>query len=67
MPKRTINFDTVCKTGLALPGVEERTAYGSPALILGYDFLLGAFTNGTAPNSNAALGRIAPNNTAVEK
>ena len=32
MPKRTINFDTVRSIGLALPRVEERTAYGSPAL-----------------------------------
>lgn len=29
---RTITFDTVRKIGLALPGVEESTAYGSPAL-----------------------------------
>jgi hypothetical protein len=28
----TINFDSVRKIGLALPGVEESTAYGSPAL-----------------------------------
>ncbi len=28
----TINFDTVRKIGLALPGVEVGTAYGSPAL-----------------------------------
>jgi hypothetical protein len=28
----TISFDTVRKIGLALPGVEERTAYGAPAL-----------------------------------
>jgi hypothetical protein len=32
MPKSTINFDMVCKVGLALPGVEASTAYGSPAL-----------------------------------
>jgi hypothetical protein len=32
MPGRTIDFDTVRKIGLALPGVEEITAYGSPAL-----------------------------------
>jgi hypothetical protein len=32
MPRRTINFDTVRKIGLALPGVEASTAYGSPAL-----------------------------------
>jgi len=28
----TINFDTVTKIGLMLPGVEESTAYGAPAL-----------------------------------
>ena len=32
MPKNTIDFDTVRKIGLTLPGVEESTAYGSPAL-----------------------------------
>jgi hypothetical protein len=32
MPRRAINFDTVRKIGLALPGVGESTAYGSPAL-----------------------------------
>jgi hypothetical protein len=32
MRRSTINFDTVRKIGLALPGVEESTAYGSPAL-----------------------------------
>jgi len=32
MPRSSINFDTVRKIGLALPGVEEGTAYGSPAL-----------------------------------
>ena len=32
MPRTKINFDTVRKIGLALPGVEESTAYGSPAL-----------------------------------
>jgi hypothetical protein len=32
MPKSTINFDTVRKIGLALPGVEASTAYGAPAL-----------------------------------
>ena len=32
MPRSAINFDTVRKIGLALPGVEESTAYGSPAL-----------------------------------
>ena len=32
MRKGTIDFDTVRKIGLTLPGVEESTAYGSPAL-----------------------------------
>jgi hypothetical protein len=32
MPKRTINFDTVRSIGLAMPGVEESTTYGQPAL-----------------------------------
>ena len=32
MPKSTINFDTVRDIGLKLPGVEESTAYGQPAL-----------------------------------
>ena len=32
MKKKTISFDTVREIGLALPDVEEGTAYGSPAL-----------------------------------
>jgi hypothetical protein len=32
MPRSTINFDTVRTIGRALPGVEESTAYGAPAL-----------------------------------
>ena len=32
MPRSTINFDTVRNIGLVLPGVEESTAYGVPAL-----------------------------------
>jgi hypothetical protein len=32
MPRSTINFETVRNIGLALPGVEESTAYGLPAL-----------------------------------
>jgi len=34
MPKTTSDFERVRKIGLALPGVEEGTAYGSPALRL---------------------------------
>jgi hypothetical protein len=32
MPRSTINFDTVRRIGLALPGVEESEGYGQPAL-----------------------------------
>jgi hypothetical protein len=32
MSKITVNFDTVRDIGLKLPGVEESTAYGVPAL-----------------------------------
>ena len=32
MPRSTTDFDTVRNIGLALPGVEESTAYGFPAL-----------------------------------
>jgi hypothetical protein len=32
MVRRTIDYETVRKIGLALPGVEESTAYGFPAL-----------------------------------
>src|ERR1019366_9537741 len=34
MPRSTTDFHTVRKIGLALPGVEESTAYGFPALKL---------------------------------
>jgi hypothetical protein len=32
MPNSAVTFDTVRKIGLALPGVEESTIHGSPAL-----------------------------------
>ena len=32
MPRSAVNFDTVRNIGLALPGVEESTAYGQRAL-----------------------------------
>jgi len=34
MRKNKVDFDTVRKIGLTLPGVEESSAYGSPALKL---------------------------------
>lgn len=35
MPRRAIDFDTVRQLGLALPGAEEGTTYGTPALKVG--------------------------------
>jgi hypothetical protein len=35
MAKARVDFDTVRKIALALPGVEDSTAYGSPALKVG--------------------------------
>jgi hypothetical protein len=32
MPRKSIGFETVRKIGLALPGAEEGTAFGMPAL-----------------------------------
>jgi len=32
MPRKKLSFESVKSIGLALPGVEESTAYGSPAL-----------------------------------
>lgn len=34
MPSRAVTFDTVRQIALAMPGVEESTAYGQPALKL---------------------------------
>ena len=35
MPRRRMTFETVRRIGLTLPGTEEGTAYGSPALTVG--------------------------------
>jgi len=35
MPRRRIDFDTVRKIGITLPGVEASTAWGAPALKVG--------------------------------
>ena len=48
MPRGAINFDTVRKIGLALPGVEESTAYGSPALKVRGKLLAGVPTHHSA-------------------
>jgi hypothetical protein len=52
MPRTKIDFDVVRKIGLTLPGVEESTAYGSPALKLRGKILAGIAVNRSAePNS----------------
>jgi hypothetical protein len=48
MPRNTINFDTVRKIGLTLPGVEESTAYGSPVLKVNGKLLAGIAVNRSA-------------------
>src|SRR5882762_9534295 len=52
MPRSTINFDTVRKIGLTLPGVEASTAWGAPALKVRGKLLACVPTHRTAePNS----------------
>jgi hypothetical protein len=48
MPRSTINFDTVRNIGLALPGVEESTVYGLPALKIQGKLLAGVPANRSA-------------------
>jgi len=48
MPGSTINFDTVRNIGLALPGVEESTAYGSPVLRVNGKLMAGIAINRSA-------------------
>jgi hypothetical protein len=52
MTKKAIGFDAVRKAGLTLPGVEESTAYGSPALKVGGRlFACIAINKAAEPNS----------------
>ena len=48
MARSTITFDTVREIGLALPGVEESTAYGSPALKVHGKIMAGMAINRSA-------------------
>src|SRR5437879_13267648 len=48
MPKNTIDFNTVREIGLALPGVEVITAYGSPALKVHGNLMAGIAVNRSA-------------------
>ena len=56
MPRSRISFETVRKIGLALPGVEESTAYGSPALKVHGKLMAGIPVNRSAePGSLVVL------------
>ena len=48
MPRSTIDCNTVRDIGLALPGVEESTAYGSPALKVHGKLMAGIAVNRSA-------------------
>jgi hypothetical protein len=48
MPANTIDFDTVRRIGLALPGVEESTAYRVPVLKVHGKLLAGVPANRSA-------------------
>ncbi len=54
MARNKIDFDTVRRIGLALPGVEESTMYGSPALkVRGKLLACIAINKSAEPNSLA--------------
>ena len=57
MPRSTINFDTVRKIGLALSGVEESTAYGSPALKV-HGKLLACVPKNRSAEPNSLMVRV---------
>jgi hypothetical protein len=54
---RTINFDTVRKIGLALPGVEQSTAYWSPARKV-HGKLLSCVPVNRSAEPNSAMVRV---------
>ena len=55
MPKETVGFEAVRELGLAMPGVEEGTAYGSPALTVhGKMFACLAINRSAEPDSLVA-------------
>jgi hypothetical protein len=54
MPRKKVSFDTVREIGLTLPGVEEGTTYGSPALkVRGKMFACMAIHKSAEPGSLA--------------
>jgi hypothetical protein len=59
MPRERISFDTVRRIGLALPNVEEGTAYGSPALKMRGNLMAVIPTNKAAEPDSVAI-RVPP-------
>ncbi len=55
MPRSSVTFETVKKIGLALPGVEEGTAYGAPALKVRGKLMACVPVNRTAEPGSLAL------------
>jgi hypothetical protein len=64
MPKSTVDFNTVRKIGLAFPGVEESTAYGSPVLKFRGKMLAGIPVNRSAEPGSLGV-RVDPDDRAV--
>jgi len=63
MAKRSITFDNMRKIGLTLPGVEESTAYGAPALKVNGKLLAGVPTHRTAEPGSVFV-RVGPEDLA---
>jgi hypothetical protein len=63
MPRSALTFDAVRKIGLALPGVEETTAYGSPALKVHGKLMAGMAINRSAEPGSLVV-RVDPDDLA---
>ena len=63
MPANEINFDAVRKIGLALPGVEEGTAYGMPALKI-HGKLIACVPANRSVEPNSLVVRVSPDDRA---
>ena len=59
MPKPTANFDTIRKIGLALPGVEESVAWGTPVLKVHVKIFAGIAIHSSA-EPGSLMVRMAP-------
>ena len=59
MPKPTANFDTIRKIGLALPGVEESVAWGTPVLKVDGKIFAGIAIHSSA-EPGSLMVRMAP-------